>query len=98
MIDQSKWIKLTLAQQLGNIGSEISRARHWQEKKDASSAREALERAIGLLDQTLNDARHRRRLRELARLREVVCDWYSERGEYNCPPQTLEEYCLALSL
>lgn len=78
------WGQLSLAEQLGNIGSEISRAIHWN-GKDENLFKQAVERALELFDLTLDDPRwigHSpyRSLRrsagrqEIARVREVFCD------------------------
>ena len=44
MIAKNRWSKFTFAEQMGHIASEISRARHWEEKKDFISRDKALER------------------------------------------------------
>ncbi len=67
------WQKLSLAEQLGNIGSEVSRAFKWKDKDD-KLFEGAVERALELFDLTLEDMRWRGRLREIARAREVFCD------------------------
>src|ERR1051325_1811005 len=79
-----RWHELSLFEQLGNIGSEISRATRWT-GKNADLARGALERALELFDLTLDDPRHRRspaRLREIARAREVVADFFAGPNQY----------------
>ena len=68
-----RWRELTLKEQLGNIGSEVSRAARSQ-GKDAQRFEGAVRRALELFDLTLEDPRWRTRLREIARAREVFCD------------------------
>lgn len=68
-----RWYKFSLAEQLGNIGSEVSRANNWQ-GKDEKLFWEAVKRALELFDLTLNDSRWRGRRGEIARAREVFCD------------------------
>lgn len=68
-----RWYTLSLAEQLGNIGSEVLRASR-QKDKDEKLFREAVERALELFDLTLSDPRWRGRHREVARAREVFCD------------------------
>lgn len=68
-----RWFKLSLAEQLGNIGGEVSRAARWQ-NKDNKLFWGAVERALELFDLTLADPRWRGRRREIARAREVFCD------------------------
>ena len=77
-----KWSKLSLTQQLGHVASEIARARYWQEKNEAPNRDKSLERALELIDLTIADIRWKGRLKEIARLREVVCDWLSQKNYY----------------
>ena len=89
-----RWWELSLFEQLGNIGSEISRAVKWSGRNDAL-ARGAFERALELFDLTLDDPRHRQsaaRLRELARAREVVVDFFDGANEYRSTASTLQKY------
>ena len=97
-MNKEKWSQLTLAQQLGNIGSEISRARHWQEHGDAQNREASVFRALELIDLTIEDSRWKNRLKEITRLREVFCNWYLNKSEYQITPRSLEEYCVNFSL
>ena len=95
-----RWWDLSLAEQLGNIGSEISRASKWTHRNDAL-ARGALERALELFDLTLDDPRHRRspaRLREIARAREVVVDFFAGSNQYHSTAASLQKYFDAYAL
>ena len=67
------WRKMTLAEQLGNIGGEISRASNAQ-GKDEKRFNNAIDRALELFDLTLSDPRWKNRLWEIGRMREVFCD------------------------
>ena len=86
-----KWFELSLCQQMGNIGSEIGRARRWQ-SKDSRQFDNAFFRAVELLDLTLSDPRWRKRMKEIARAREVVCDTWLGGKEYNSTFDSLEKY------
>jgi hypothetical protein len=95
-----RWYELTLAEQLGNVGSEISRAIKWSGRND-QLARGAFERALELFDLTLDDPRHRQspaRLRELARAREVVVDFFDGPNQYNSTASDLQKYFDAYAL
>lgn len=85
------WQKLTLLEQLGNIGSEISRAARWQ-GKDETLFNGAVDRGLELFDLTLQDSRWRGRLREIARAREVFCDAIFGENEYNASLKDLLRY------
>jgi hypothetical protein len=52
------WWNLSIAEQFGNVGSEISRAIRWQ-AKNPETARAALYRGLELFDLMLDDPRHR---------------------------------------
>jgi hypothetical protein len=95
-----RWAQLSLAEQLGNIGSEISRTVKWS-GRNAALARGAFERALELIDLTLDDPRHRQsvaRLRELSRMREVVVDFFDGSNQYQSPPENLQKYFDAYAL
>ncbi|OGF64165.1 hypothetical protein A2661_00260 [Candidatus Giovannonibacteria bacterium RIFCSPHIGHO2_01_FULL_45_24] len=87
------WSRFSLAEQLGNIGSEVSRADNWQ-AKDKKLYDGAVERALELFDLTLEDKRWRGRLIEIARAREVFCDAISGGREYKSSLEDLEKYFL----
>jgi hypothetical protein len=95
-----RWWTLSLAEQMGNIGSEISRASRWAATNPETS-RAALYRALELLDLTLDDPRHRAsraRLREIARAREVVVDFFAGSNEYGSTGPSLQKYFDAFAL
>lgn len=67
------WHKLSLAEQLGNVGSEYERALKWRRQNDARF-QNAFDRFLELLDMTVVDQRYSfSRKRELLRLRETAC-------------------------
>ena len=89
-----RWRELTLAEQLGNIGSEVSRAARWS-GRNPELAQGALYRALELFDLTLADPRHQKsvaRLREIARAREVVTDFFAGPNEYGSTATSLQRY------
>jgi hypothetical protein len=95
-----RWWTLSLAEQLGNIGSEISRAARWT-SKNARVAEGALHRALELFDLTLADPRLRQspaRLREVARAREVVADLFAGPNQYGSTAESLQKYFDAYAL
>jgi hypothetical protein len=89
-----RWWTLSVAEQLGNIGSEISRAAKWS-SRNPELARSALYRALDLFDLTLDDPRHRQapaRLREIARAREVVVVLFEGSIQYGSTAESLQRY------
>jgi hypothetical protein len=89
-----RWFALSLAEQFGNVGSEVSRAIKWTTRRP-ELARGALERALELIDLMLDDPRHRQsapRLREIARVREVVVDFFDGPNQYQSTAIGLQRY------
>lgn len=89
-----KWADLSLADQMGNVGSEIGRAVSWQKRGEEEHKEKALERAFELIDLTIDDCRVSRpdSLKELLRAREVVADYFYGDNFYNTSPEDLERY------
>ncbi|MDR1974475.1 MAG: hypothetical protein LBQ31_07355 [Bacteroidales bacterium] len=70
-----RWAKMTLMEQMANIGSEIDRVRSWKRKGDSAQSDRAFDRAIELLDMSKMSAQGAA-LKELCRLKENVCYHY----------------------
>lgn len=88
-----RWQTLSLADQLGNIGSEISRAISATKRNDPLRFESALSRGLELFDLTLADPRwHGVRLRELCRAREVVCDFLVGPNAFHSTAASLDAY------
>lgn len=92
-----KWGGFSLAEQLGNVGSEVGRMLRWKDR-DQQLATAAFTRALELIDLTLADARWRHRLREIARARELLCDAAGGGGEYGTTLEDLDRYFLAFAV
>lgn len=74
-----RWHTMTLAEQLGNAGSEFSRIISSRKRNDQARFNSALVRFLELLDLTINDPRWSvYRKRELLRLREISCEDFPE--------------------
>lgn len=86
-----RWYELSLAEQLGNVGSEVSRAKNWHGRNEKFS-KNALIRALELMDLTLSDKRWSNRLKELARVREVLADLFTGGKEYKSTFEGLDRY------
>ena len=89
-----RWFTFTLAEQLGNVGSEVSRTLKWR-SRNPEIAERAMARALELIDLTLDDPRHRAsvaRLREICRAREVLLDFLVGPNQYGSTEVTLQRY------
>ncbi len=71
-----RWKEMSLCEQMGNIGSEVSRAINWRNKGNEEFSERAAARALELLDLSLECADSFPRLRELARTREAIVDYF----------------------
>jgi len=87
---EGRWFTLTLAEQLGNIGSEIHRA--IRARGDTARFDNAVGRAFELFYLTLSDDRWRFRRKEIARAKELFCDALSGGVEYNTTLEDLDKY------
>jgi hypothetical protein len=86
-----RWFSMTLAEQLGNIGSEVHRAR-LAEGKHPARFDAAVDRALELFDLTLADTRWKGRRFELGRVRAVLADAFLGGGEFASTLAGLEPY------
>ena len=96
-VSRERWFTLPLADQLGNIGSEVGRARAWQ-GRDEKLFWGAVGRALELLDLTREDARWRGRRAELDRARESVADAILNGELYGSRLVDLEKYFMPFAL
>lgn len=71
-IDREKWARLTIFEQMGNVGSEVGRALSAKRRHDMERAQAALYRGLDLLDATAEvwAARKSPHTREILRARE----------------------------
>jgi len=93
-----RWFTLSLAEQLGNVGSEVGRAVAGWQRNDVHKTEHALDRALELLDLTLEDSRWKGRRKEIARAREVLCGVFYDGETYNTTPADLEKYFFQFAL
>lgn len=88
---KGRWFELTLPEQMANIGSEVLRAIDWK-GKDENYSKQAAERAIELTDLTISDPKNRKRLKEICRLRELICDYFFFDNEYKSDEKQWKNY------
>jgi len=92
-----RWQAMTLAEQLANVGSEVSRACRARAQGNEPRFAAALDRALELFDLTLADDRWATRRKEIARAREVICDFLVGDNEYGSSAEYLDAYFLAFA-
>jgi hypothetical protein len=94
-LSNGRWHKLTLHEQLGNIGSEVGRALR---ARSARERNQAAFRALELFDLSLSDKRWFGRASELARAREVFCDYVYGTNQYKSDSSSLERYFMQFAV
>lgn len=77
-----RWAKMSLAEQMANIGSEVSRALNWQKKEKKELSIKAMNRALELLDMTVSSIKKYSKLKELFRVREALVDFFYGANEF----------------
>lgn len=77
-----RWKQLTFLEQMANVGSEVERALSWRARHNPGYAQRAFERALELLDFTLAETRSAARVRELARVKEALVDFFVGNNRY----------------
>ena len=85
-----RWSTFSLVEQLGNIGSEVSRA--IRSRGDEKRVEGAVSRALELFDLTISDPRWQKRLKEITRARELFCDAAYGGGQYGTSLEDLDRY------
>lgn len=77
-----RWGRLSFLEQMANIGSEVERALNWQAKKNSDYTQQSFERSLELIDLTLDNNKCRTKLKEIARLREVIVDYFTGANQF----------------
>lgn len=93
-----RWAEFSLPQQMANIGSEIHRMVTWQKKNDSIRFNEAFDRSLELIDLTLADQRWKKGYKEIARVREILCDICFGENQYNTSLEDLDNYFMRFAL
>jgi hypothetical protein len=93
------WQKLTLVEQLANVGTEVARAARAKSAGNPARFENALDRALELFDLSLADNRwSNARRREIARARELLCDLLVGDNQYESTAESLDAYFLQFAV
>jgi len=92
-----RWSQLSFFDQMANVGSEVERTIRWKEKNNSDYSHRAFERALELLDLTLADTKNKNRLREIARVREALADYFVFENVYQSSDDKWKNYFLAFN-
>ncbi|MFA7385344.1 MAG: hypothetical protein WCZ99_00115 [Candidatus Paceibacterota bacterium] len=80
-LNEEKWHNFSKETQILNIASEFSRAKNWLIKQDTPEVINCLERALELVDITINDKKWRNGLKELLRWRGLLAIFYLKKDK-----------------
>lgn len=94
---QGRWKQMPFLEQMANIGSEVERALNWRVKDNLAYCQKAYERALELIDLTLDSEIDFPRLKELARLREAIVDYFYGTNQFNSTEGLWRRYFLAFT-
>lgn len=89
-----RWAEMSLAEQMGNIGSEVSRSLRWYGRNERRF-QSCSDRALELLDLSILDAQKKglsARLGELCRAREEFCDYFFGGNSWGTDPARMQRY------
>lgn len=92
-----RWFIMSLSEQMGNIGSEIHRL-VLSHTRDQTRFNSAFDRALELIDLTLADPRWKKGYKEIARVREVLCDICFGQNQYDTSFADLDNYFFQFGL
>ncbi len=89
-----RWKQMSLLEQMAHIGSEVDRALNWKTKNNTAFCQKSVDRALELLDLSLESTSEFPRLKELARTREALVDFFYGDNEYHSSENTWRKYFL----
>ena len=87
-----RWNQLSFLEQMANIGSEVERALNWRRKHSTAYCQQAFERALELIDLTLDDVTNFTHLKELTRLREAIVDYFFGSNQFISTEESWRKY------
>lgn len=89
-----RWKEISFVEQMANVGGEVERALLWRAKNNPPYSERAFERALELLDLTLATTEGFPRLKEVARVREALVDYFVGPNEFGSTDASWRRYFL----
>ena len=87
-----RWEMMPFLEQMAAIGSEVERALSWEKKCNHDYSQKAFERALELIDLSLDSAKGLARLKELARVREAMVDFFAGENQFKSSEGSWRSY------
>ncbi len=91
-----RWQKLSIFEQMANVGAEVGRAINWR-KIDKKRSSAAFERGLELLDLTIESPRNKKRLKEILLTRECLVDYFMFDNIYASSDEKWNNYFYAFN-
>ena len=87
-----RWASLSFLEKMANIGSEVERALKWRAKGNDIYCKKSFERALELIDLTLDSTKGFPCLKEIARMREALVDFFIGSNQFNSTEKSWHTY------
>lgn len=98
-LQDGSWERMTMLEQMGNLGTEVARAARAKESGDEQSCQGAFNRALELFELTVVDDRWRGpRRRELCLMREIFIDFIAGDNTFGESAESLDRYFLPFAV
>ncbi|MBN1354464.1 MAG: hypothetical protein JW994_07330 [Candidatus Omnitrophica bacterium] len=89
---EGRWAEMPLCEQMANVGSEVNRALNWRKKGKIDFSKKAVNRALELLELTIEHAKKYSRLKELLRAKETLADFFYGSNDFGSSGESLRKY------
>lgn len=86
------WDKMSLVEQLANVGSEVERTMSWKRKGNDEYSKYAFERALELLSLTKNSCEEKTKLKEITRTYELLVDFFQGENRFGSTNELWNKY------
>lgn len=90
----NRWSRFSIFEQMANIGAEVGRAVNWRKKNNSEMSKNAVYRALELLDFTIDDSKNMNSLKEICRVREILADYFFGDNSYHFKDEDWDKYFL----
>ncbi|MFA7657807.1 MAG: hypothetical protein WCY19_00065 [Candidatus Gastranaerophilaceae bacterium] len=87
-----RWENMPFCEQMANVGSEVERALNWRDKDNLLYSQKALDRALELLDLTIDCVEKKSYLKELTRIREALLDFFVGENFYKWNKESIKKF------
>lgn len=96
-LQNDRWSRFSLTEQMANIGSEVLRAMKWKAKGNKGYSDAANNRALELIDLTIASRSSVSELKEICRVRELWLDFYLGDNQYHQTEEQWQKYFFAFN-